>query len=112
MLLISDIPTLYLEKVANKNNLFFNKILIFPNDIDNNSIANAKDILVIIGDCFYKLLDTNLDFKENLNSQNNVILKLESIILIAHKYGINVYIPFIPQHFLQNYNENFILELF
>ena len=108
MLLISDLPTLYLEKVANKNNIFFKNILIFPNQIDDNSIAKANDILLIVGDCFYKLLDINLDFEENFNSQNPVFLKLESIISTAYKNGINVYMPLIPKHFLyKNYNEKF-----
>ena len=53
MIILSDIPTYMLGKTLNKQHIFVSETINFPNELDKLD-CSSQDILVIIGDVFFR----------------------------------------------------------
>ena len=98
---ISDSPTFLLEKVSLSKNIIIQRIIDLTPDCCENIPKDTKIVLLLISELFYKqfeLSKANLsDLESNINYQLSII---DSLINKLSSLGIQIYIPFVPKHFI------------
>lgn len=99
--IISDSPTFLLEKVARKKNINIKSILGFNNFSESEIPYNCTDCIVLISESFYKYLENYKSIKFDFDQNNFIEFQiLNKIIIKLHERGIQIFIPFLPKHFL------------
>ena len=98
---ISDSPTFLLEKVARKKNINIKSKLAFNNFSESDIPYNCKDCIVLISESFYKYLENCKSSKFDFDENNFIEFQiLNEIIIKLQERGIQIFIPFLPKHFL------------
>ena len=99
--IISDSPTFLLEKVARKKNINIKTILGFNYFSEEDIPHNCRDCIILISESFYKYIENNevnkIDFYHNSLKEFQF---LNSIVKKLNQKGIQIFITFIPKHFL------------
>ena len=99
--IISDSPTFLLEKVARKKNINIKAILGFNYFSESEIPNNCTDCIILISESFYKYLEnyksSKFDFEQNAFIEFQILNK---IITKLHPRGIQIFITFVPKHFL------------
>ena len=99
--IISDSPTFLLEKVARKKNINTKSILGFNNFSEMDIPYNCKDCIILISESFYKYLENYKSSKIDFDPNNFIEFQiLNKIIIKLYERGIQIFIPFLPKHFL------------
>ena len=99
-LIICDSQTFLLEKVAKEKNIFIEEIIAFMPECEKQIITKPKNILLLISEIFYKELEKRNTDIFDLNNLKNELILIDSLIKYSSDLGSQIYIPFIPKHFI------------
>ena len=98
---ISDSPTFLLEKVARKKNINIKSKLAFNNFSESDIPHNCTDCIVLISESFYKYFENCKSSKFDFDQNNFIEFQiLNEIIIKLQERGIQIFITFLPKHFL------------
>ena len=101
MLIISDSFTFLLEKTFKSRNISIEKILKLNPDSLKEISNNYDSCLLLLSESFYSNFEiinkTNLDKEKNIQ---DVFALIDIFIEKLSSCNINIYIPFIPKHFI------------
>ena len=99
MLVISDSPTFLLEKYSKKKNISVTSVINFPHECRNIDPSSAKFVLILLTESFYNNFKER-NFSFSFENDKKTFKLLGKIINELSKFGLNIYIPFVPKHFL------------
>ena len=99
MIILSDIPIYMLGNALNNQRIDVSEIINFPNELDQIN-CDSNDVLVIIGDVFFREIFQNTDWEKTINSCNQILDILKSTLDELTKRNNKVFINLIPTHFL------------
>ena len=99
MIVLSDIPTLMLEKTLIKNQIDVNNIYNFPNELDNLNFE-FQEILVIIGEIFFKEIFQSRKWEKTENIAFEILEIFKITVDELTNKNNKVFITLIPTHFL------------
>ena len=97
MKIITDIPE-YLLVDTFKKGIEVSEIIYFPFDCNNLNIKN-DELLIIIGELFYKEITENSNFN-TFKSSTNKIFNILNKLIINLEVENKIFISLIPTHFL------------
>lgn len=106
MIILSDCHTLYLEKIANSENIKITHVGNFTTDIDEKILSHNGNLLLLLSQTIYNTFyahsfDSNLIFR----NRENLLNQIENVVELFKKDGREIIIPLIPTHYLfcENY---------
>ena len=101
MLIISDSPIFLLTKIAKSKNIIIKEIINLVPECHVKLPKDTNDALILITESFYSILENNNYYDFELDENIKSIFELiETLINKLINLGTQIYIPFVPTHFI------------
>ena len=101
MIILTDAHTYLLEKVLKQKGIQINNIFKFPNDLDKKELISCSEsVLIVLSETFYQILIKHNNSENVFKEINKIVNLLKKVIESFQNKSNNIYIAFVPNHFL------------